>query len=66
MSASAKAFALLRRTLPYLTVAVIIAVAYDGRIFYSRWSYRRQAEKAAARGIAGMRVARWIRWEAIA
>ncbi len=52
MSASAKAVALLRRTLPYLTAAVIIAVAYDGGIFYSRWNYRRQAEKAEARAIA--------------
>ena len=52
MSASAKAFALLRRTLPYLTVVVIVAVVYDGGIFYSRWSYRRQAEKAEARAIA--------------
>jgi hypothetical protein len=35
-----------RRALPYLTVAVAIAVAYDGWIFYSRWSAAREAEKA--------------------
>jgi len=37
----------LRRALPYLTVALVIAVIYDGWIFYSRWSYAREAEKAA-------------------
>jgi hypothetical protein len=30
-------------------VAVVIAVAYDGWIFYSRWSGVREAEKAEAR-----------------
>ena len=39
----------LRRALPYLTVAVFIAVAYDGWIFYSRWSGVREAQKADAR-----------------
>ncbi len=36
----------LRRVLPYLTAAVIIAVALDGWIFYSRWNYAREARKA--------------------
>jgi hypothetical protein len=48
VSESAKAPTLLRRALPYLTVAVVIAVAYDGFIFYSRWSRAREAEKAQA------------------
>jgi hypothetical protein len=38
----------LRRILPYLTVIVIIAVAYDGWIFFARWNNARQAEKAEA------------------
>jgi hypothetical protein len=42
----AKASALLRRALPYLTVVLVIAVAYDGSIFYSRWRYARDGEKA--------------------
>ena len=37
---------LLRRTLPWVSVAVIAAVAYDGWIFYSRWRYARDAEQA--------------------
>ena len=48
MSDLAKASALLRRTLPYLTVAVVIGVAYDGWIFYSRWRDARDGEKAQA------------------
>jgi hypothetical protein len=39
---------LLRRILPYLTVALVIAVIYDGWTFYSRWSGARDAEKAEA------------------
>jgi hypothetical protein len=38
----------LRRALPYLTFAVIVAVAYDGWIFYARWSAAREAQKAEA------------------
>ncbi len=38
---------ILRRALPYLGIAVILAIAYDGGIFYSRWNYAREAEKAA-------------------
>jgi hypothetical protein len=38
----------LRRALPYLTVAVVIAIAYDGWIFFSRWSGAREAQKAEA------------------
>ncbi len=48
MSESTQAPSLLRRALPYLTVAAVIAVAYDGWIFYSRWSGEREAEKAEA------------------
>jgi hypothetical protein len=36
---------LLRRMLPFLTLALLVAVAYDGWVFYSRWSYARQAER---------------------
>ena len=38
----------LRHILPYLTVIVIIAVAYDGWIFFSRWNNAREGEKAEA------------------
>jgi hypothetical protein len=44
---SSTVLALLRRALPYLTVGLVIAVVYDGWIFYSRWSYAREGEKAA-------------------
>jgi hypothetical protein len=46
VNGSAKAPTLLGRVLPYLTIAVIIAVAYDGWTFYSRWSSAQQARKA--------------------
>jgi hypothetical protein len=36
----------LRRVLPYLSVAVVLAIAYDGWIFFSRWSGAREAQKA--------------------
>ena len=48
MSDLAKAAALLRRGLPYLTVVIVIAAVYDGSIFYSRWRYARDGEKALA------------------
>jgi len=38
----------LRRALPYLTAALVIAIAYDGWIFLSRWSDAREAQKAEA------------------
>jgi hypothetical protein len=38
----------LRRVLPILTVAVIVGLAYDGWIFYSRWSDAREAAKDQA------------------
>lgn len=38
----------LRRMLPFLGVAMLLAIAYDGWIFYSRWSYAHQADKADA------------------
>ena len=37
---------LLRRSLPFLTVMLLVAVAYDGWIFYSRWRTERDAERA--------------------
>jgi hypothetical protein len=36
---------LLRRMLPFLTLVLLVAVAYDGWVFYSCWSYARQAER---------------------
>ena len=36
---------LLRRLLPFLSVAVAAAVLYDGWIFYSRWHHAREAEQ---------------------
>jgi hypothetical protein len=46
MSGLAKAAALLRRSLPYLTVVIVIVLVYDGSIFYGRWRYARDARKA--------------------
>jgi hypothetical protein len=46
LSDLAKAAALLRRGLPYLTVLIVIAAAYDGSIFYRRWRDARDGEKA--------------------
>lgn len=40
---------LLRRALPFLAVALLIAVAYDAWIFYSRWSNEREAKKSEVR-----------------
>ena len=34
----------LRKALPFLLVAVLAAAAYDGWLFYSRWSGAREAE----------------------
>jgi hypothetical protein len=36
---------LLRRALPWVGVAVVAALAYDGWVFYSRWSSAREAER---------------------
>jgi hypothetical protein len=36
----------LRRLMPYLGLLIVAAVIYDGAIFYSRWSARRNAEQA--------------------
>lgn len=36
---------LLRRVIPFLTIALLAAVAYDTWVFYSRWSSSRQAER---------------------
>jgi len=32
--------------LPFFTVVLVAAVAYDGWVFYSRWNYARQSERA--------------------
>jgi hypothetical protein len=36
------------RVLLFLSVAVLLALLYDGGIFYSRWSYARRAEQERA------------------
>jgi hypothetical protein len=36
---------LIRRLLPLVSLAVLAAVAYDGWIFYARWSGAREAER---------------------
>jgi len=36
---------MLRRTLPFLTVALVAAIAYDAWVFYSRWSSSRHADQ---------------------
>jgi hypothetical protein len=40
---------ILRRALPFLTVALLAFVAYDAWIFYSRWRDRQEAEGARAK-----------------
>jgi hypothetical protein len=37
---------LVRKALPYLTVATILAAAYDGWLFYSRWRDAREWKEA--------------------
>lgn len=39
---------LARRTLPFVGVLIAVIVIYDGGIFYSRWSDKRDAQAAAA------------------
>ena len=46
MQNSGNAVTFLRRVLPFLTVAVVAGVLYDGWIFYSRWQDTRRAENA--------------------
>jgi len=38
----------LRRFLPLLAVLVLAGAIYDGWIFYSRWEWRREADRARA------------------
>jgi len=38
--------AYLRRILPFLSILILVAVAYDGYIFYSRWKWRQEAAHA--------------------
>jgi len=42
------AFAPIRRILPFLSVAILIGILYDGFVFYSRWSEDRKAERVRA------------------
>jgi hypothetical protein len=37
---------LLRRVLPFVSIAVLAAMIYDGWIFYSRWRSARETEQA--------------------
>jgi hypothetical protein len=48
VSESSKFSTLLRRALPYLTIAIVLAGIYDGWIFYGRWRYARDATKEQA------------------
>ncbi len=48
MSPSGASFAWLRRTLPFLTIAIVAGLAYDGWIFYGRWREAHDASKAQA------------------
>lgn len=38
-------FGWIRKTLPYLGVAIAIGLIYDGYIFYSRWSEKKNEER---------------------
>ena len=49
MSAPGGAASSLRRALPYLGIAVLVALSYDGWVFYARWSAARDAQRAEAR-----------------
>lgn len=42
------ALAYFRRALPFLSIAVLIVLAYDAWVFYSRWDRVRQAERERA------------------
>jgi hypothetical protein len=48
MSASDKPFPVLRRIMVFLAFVLVAGAIYDGGILYSRWSERRQAERASA------------------
>ena len=37
--------ALLRKAMPYLLVAILVAAAYDGWVFYSRWRDKHATEQ---------------------
>jgi hypothetical protein len=43
-----KPFPWLRRLMPFLGLLILVALIYDGGIFYSRWSGNRQAAQAQA------------------
>jgi len=36
---------LIRKALPFLTAVILVAAAYDGSLFYSRWRDAREAER---------------------
>lgn len=49
MNERGKLTVLVRKALPYLTVALIIAAGYDAWVFGSRWNDARKGQKAAIR-----------------
>jgi hypothetical protein len=49
VASAKKSLTWLRRILPVLTVVLLVAVVYDGFIFYSRWRHRQDSEEAIAR-----------------
>lgn len=48
MAGSGTFVAWLRRALPFLSIAIVIGVVYDGSIFYGRWRDARAGAKAVA------------------
>ena len=38
----------IRKVMPYLGVLIVAALLYDGYVFYSRWSFRREAVERQA------------------
>ncbi|HEY7391322.1 MAG TPA: hypothetical protein VH640_22595 [Bryobacteraceae bacterium] len=38
----------MRRVLPYLSIAILIGLIYDGIVFYSRWSNNREVQRKLA------------------
>ena len=48
MPAEAKSVRIIRRLLPFVTAAVVVAASYTIYVFASRWSENRRLENAAA------------------
>jgi hypothetical protein len=38
----------MRRALPFLAIAILIGLIYDGLVFYSRWSSNREVQRKLA------------------